>query len=79
MVKTQPFHCRGMGPIPGWRTRIPHVAGASPQATQKNKDEEDGATNIKKLHGTKNNCMHGQLGQILDKRYKETKKPNCHF
>ena len=35
--------------------------------------------NTKKLSGTKNNCVHAQLGQILDKRYKETKKPNCHF
>ena len=23
--------------------------------------------------------VHVQLGQILDKRFKETKKPNCHF
>ena len=30
--------------------------------------------NTKKLHGTKNNCVDVQLGQILDKRYKETKK-----
>ena len=28
-----------------------------------------------KLYGTKINCMHVQLGQILDKRYKETKTP----
>ncbi|XP_057403621.1 contactin-associated protein-like 3 isoform X9 [Balaenoptera acutorostrata] len=33
----------------------------------------------KKLYGTKNNDVHAQLGQILDERYKETKKPNCHF
>ena len=31
-------------------------------------------TNTKKLYGTKKNCMHGQLGQIIDKRYKKTKK-----
>ena len=30
--------------------------------------------NASKLYGTKNNCMHAQLGQIVDKRYKETKK-----
>ena len=35
--------------------------------------------NIKKLHGIKNHCMHTQLGQLLDKRHKETKKPICHF
>ena len=35
--------------------------------------------NIKKLHGIKNHCMHTQLGQLLDKRHKETKKPNGHF
>ena len=28
--------------------------------------------NTKKLSGTKHNCMHVQLGQILDKRYKKT-------
>ena len=26
-------------------------------------------------YGTKNNCMHMQLGQILNQRYKETKNP----
>ena len=35
--------------------------------------------NTKKLYGTKNKCMHRGLEQILDKRYRETKKPNCHF
>ena len=35
--------------------------------------------NTRELHGMKNNCMHGQLGQILDKRYKETRKPNWNF
>ena len=35
--------------------------------------------NTNKLHGAKNNCVHVQLGQILDKRSKETEKPNCHF
>ena len=35
--------------------------------------------NTKKLYETKINCMHAQLGQILDKGYKETKKYNCHF
>ena len=36
--------------------------------------------NRKKLEGTKSNCVHVQLGQILNKRYKKTpKKPNCHF
>ena len=30
--------------------------------------------NRKKLEGTKNNCVHVQLGQILIKRYKKTKK-----
>ena len=33
----------------------------------------------KKLYRTKNNCTSGKLGQILDKWYKETKKPKCHF
>ena len=28
----------------------------------------------KKMYGTKNNCLHEQLGQILDKRYRQTKK-----
>ena len=32
-----------------------------------------------KLYGAKNNRVHVQLGQILDKRYKETQKPNCQF
>ena len=32
--------------------------------------------NTKKLYGTKNNCVHAQLGQILDpKRYKRPKNP----
>ena len=35
--------------------------------------------NMKKLYGTKNNCIHMQLGQILDKRYKETKNPTAIF
>ena len=35
--------------------------------------------NTKKLFGAKNNNIHGQLGQILNKRYKKTKKPNCQF
>ena len=36
--------------------------------------------NTKKLYGTKNNCVHVQLVQILDKGYKETKKiHSCHF
>ena len=30
--------------------------------------------NTNKLYGTKSSCVHVQLGQILDKRYKETKK-----
>ena len=30
--------------------------------------------NTKKLHGTKNNCVHVELGQMQDERYKETKK-----
>ena len=30
--------------------------------------------NTKKLYGTRNNCVHGHLGQILDERYKKTKK-----
>ena len=30
--------------------------------------------NTKKPYGAKNNCMHVQLGQIVDERYKETKK-----
>ena len=35
--------------------------------------------NTKKLYGTKNNCVHAQLGQILDKKIQKTKKLNCHF
>ena len=35
--------------------------------------------NTKKLYGTKSNCVHTQVGQILDKRYKETKKSKGHF
>ena len=35
--------------------------------------------NTKKLYGTKINYVHVQLGQILDKRFKETKKPSCQF
>ena len=35
--------------------------------------------NIQKLHGIKNNCMHAQLQEILDKRYKETKKSTTPF
>ena len=30
--------------------------------------------NAKKLYRTKNNCVRGQLGQVLDKRYKGSKK-----
>ena len=30
----------------------------------------------KKLHGTKNNCVHVQLGQIQDQRNKQTNKKN---
>ena len=33
----------------------------------------------KKLYGTKNNRVHVQLGQILEKRNKKTQKPNCQF
>ena len=33
----------------------------------------------RKLYGTKNNCVHAQLGQILDKRYTETKNPTAAF
>ena len=36
--------------------------------------------NMKKLHGTKNNCVHVQLGRIQDKRNKQTnKKPIASF
>ena len=31
------------------------------------------ATKYKETVGTKHNCVHAQLGQMLDKRYKETK------
>ena len=31
------------------------------------------------IFGTKNYCMHAQLGHILDNGYKETKKPSCYF
>ena len=35
--------------------------------------------NAEKLPGTKSNWVRAHLGQFLDKRYTETKKPNCHF
>ena len=35
--------------------------------------------NTKKLSGTKNNCMPAVRVNSGPKRYKETKKPNCHF
>ena len=35
--------------------------------------------NTKKLHGTKNNHMHAQLGQILDPKDTETNKPTVTF
>ena len=36
--------------------------------------------NTEKLHGTKNNCTHAQLGQILDpKDTKRPKKPTATF
>lgn len=30
--------------------------------------------NTKKKYRIKNNCMHGQLGQVMDKSHRETKK-----
>ena len=33
----------------------------------------------KKRYGTKNDCMHAQLRQMLNERYKEVGKPNCYF
>ena len=35
--------------------------------------------NTKKLYETKNNCMHVQLGQILDNNIQRDQKPNCDF
>ena len=35
--------------------------------------------NTKKQYRTKNNCTRVQLGQVLDKRHKETQRPHCHF
>ena len=36
--------------------------------------------NTQKLYGTKNNCEHAPLGQILDQKDKKRKKKsNCHF
>ena len=35
--------------------------------------------NTKKLSGVKHCCVHAQLGQILDKRYKKTKECKCPF
>ena len=32
------------------------------------------ATKYKKLYETKNNCVHAQVGQIMDKRHKKTEK-----
>ena len=32
-----------------------------------------------KLYGTKNSCVHVQLGQIMDKSIQKDQKPNCHF
>ena len=34
--------------------------------------------NTNKLQGTKNNCVHAQLGHIMNKIQKD-QKPNCHF
>ena len=36
-----------------------------------------GQQNTKKLQGTKNNCVHAQLGQILDKIQKDQKPNSC--
>ena len=33
----------------------------------------------KKSYGTKNDCMHAQLGQMLNERCKEVEKPNWYF
>ena len=35
--------------------------------------------NTKKLYGTKNNGMPGQLGQIMNRKIQKTKKPSHHF
>ena len=35
--------------------------------------------NTKKLWGTKNRCVHAQLGQIMDNKIQKDQKPNCHF
>ena len=34
--------------------------------------------NTKKAQGTKNNSLHEQLGQNMDKKIEKDKKPNCH-
>ena len=35
--------------------------------------------NTKKLYGTKNNCVHAQLGQMMDDKMQKDQKLNCHF
>ena len=37
MVKTLPFHCRGMGSIPGWGTEIPHTMWYDKKKKRKHK------------------------------------------
>ena len=43
------------------------------------KELKDKENPFSKLYETKNNHMHVQLGQILDKRYKKTKILNSNF
>ena len=48
----------------------PGQTDASPSKKKKKKH---------KLYGSKNSCLHVQLGQIMDKSIKKDQKPNCHF
>ena len=41
MVRTQHFHCRGLGSIPGWETKIPQATSHMAQPKKKKKEEQD--------------------------------------
>ena len=59
-----------MGPFAGHGTLCCSASALAPLPRQHN---------MKQLYGAENSCMHMQLGQILDKRYKETKNPTAIF
>ena len=69
MIKTLPSNAWGMGPIPGWGTKIPHVSGQKPNIKQKqycnkfNKDFKNGPPQKKKKK--KKNIAQDLAGEIL--------------